>query len=388
MPCPHFKIQIISRGKGQSAVAAAAYQSGDRLFSKRDHRAKHYGSKEGIVYTEILLPPHAPPEYADRNVLWNAVERAEPNWNSQLARRIIISLPKELSMEENIRLIREYCAVEFASAGMIVDIGVHDPEPPGHNPHAHIMLTMRPLDECGRWSEKAHKEYVLDKEGNRIRDGNGKWKTRRVAATDWDQRGNAEAWRHGWELLQNRYLENAGRPERVSMKSFERQGIDRIPEVHMGPAASAMERKGFRTDIGNLNRDIRKTNQVIAAIRRKITQLTSWLSEIREAIAEIEMQPKEVFLVDLLIQKFDERKTERLMSWNNHAGSTKASLRDMQRFAEITSYMREKEILTVEALDDRMTEIRSTADPIRSRMKQIEKRIKQIETITRTADRY
>ena len=162
MPCPHYNIRIIHRGKGKSAVAAAAYQSGERLYSERDPRTKKFTKEEGeVVYTEIMLPPQAPPEYADRNTLWNAVEEVEPNWNSQLARRFVITLPMELSLEANIELIKEYCRKEFLEKGMIVDLCVHDPAPPGHNPHAHILLTMRPLDEHGHWMEKAKKEYKL-----------------------------------------------------------------------------------------------------------------------------------------------------------------------------------------------------------------------------------
>ena len=387
MPCPHFEMTVISRGKNQSAVEKAAYQSGEKLYSERDHRTKYYKAKEDIVFTEIQLPPNAPPEYSDRNTLWNAVEAAEPNWNSQLCRRFVISCPRELSLEDNIALIREYCQKEFVARGMIADIGFHDPEPPGHNPHAHVLLTMRPMDEQGHWMKKARKEYVLDESGNRIRGRNGKWKTRKVSTADWDLKTNAETWRHDWEVIQNAYLEKAGRPERVSMKSLERQGIDRIPEVHMGPAVSALEKKGMRTNIGNLNRDIRKTNRLIAKLKQTITQLAAWLAEVKAAITEIEMQPKEVYLVDLLIQKFNERRNDRFVNWDNHAGARRAGIKDMKRFVAITAYMREKNILTVEALNAHMAEIQATSEPLRSRIRQIEKRMKLIDTVREKAAR-
>lgn len=174
MPCPHYKIKISSRGKNQSAVAQAAYQSGERLFDERSNRTKSYGEKRGIVHTEILLPDNAPTEYEDRNTLWNAVEAAENNWNSQLARRFEIALPVELPLQQSVLLIREHCMEQFVSKGMIADIAIHDPDPPGHNPHAHVMLTMRPMDENGQWMEKAHREYLLDENGNRIKDEKGK----------------------------------------------------------------------------------------------------------------------------------------------------------------------------------------------------------------------
>jgi len=388
MPCPHYRISIISRGKNQSAVAAAAYQSGDRLFSERDHRTKYYGRKEGIVYTEILLPAHAPPEFSDRNILWNSVEEVEPNWNSQLARRVVLTLPRELSIEENIKLVREHCQREFVSRGMVADIGVHDPDPPGSNPHAHIMLTMRPLNEQGQWMAKSRKVYDLDEDGNRIRNEKGKWKTHKEFTTNRDGRANAENWRHEWEVIQNQYLEAAGRHERVSLKSFERQGVDRIPEVHMGPAVSAMERKGIHTDIGDLNRDIRRTNRWIASLKQKINRLTTWIREVKEAIAEIEMEPEEILLVDLMIQKFDERRAERYAAWENPAGMKKADVMDLQRFARITDYMRTEKILTVEELESRMGQIQEMAVPLRDRMKQIDKRMKEIDTIKSAYERF
>lgn len=387
MPCPHYDIAIVKHGKA-SAVAKAAYQSGERLYSDREHRTKKYKKEEGeVVFTEIMLPPQAPPEYADRNILWNAVEAVEPNWNSQLARRFVITLPMELSLENNIALIREYCRKEFLEKGMIVDLCVHDPAPPGHNPHAHVLLTMRPIDEHGRWMPKARKEYILDENGERIRTANGNWKTRKIRTTDWDDRGNAEMWRHDWEVIQNRYLEMANRPERVSLKSYERQGIEQIPTVHMGPAVAAMERKGVQTDIGNLNRDIRETNRLMAAIRRAITGLMSWLSEIKTAIAEIEATPKEVYLVDLLIERFDERREER-SEWTSSKGKVNATVKDLQRFSDITSYLKSHKVLTVADLESHMDEIQSAALLLKARIKKAEARIAQIGKINEYAEQY
>ena len=388
MPCPHYKITIVSRGKGNSAVAAAAYQSGERLYSERDHRTKKYHKDAGeVVYSEVMLPPNAPPEYADRNILWNAVEEAEPNWNSQLARRLVITLPIELSMEDNIAMVTEHCQKEFLEKGMVVDLCVHDPVPPGHNPHAHVMLTMRPMDEHGHWMEKAHKEFVLDENGERIRTAKGNWKTKKVSTTDWDERGNAEKWRHEWEVLQNRYLEIANRPERVSMKSYERQGVEQIPTVHMGPAVASMERKGIRTDVGNLNREIRETNKVMNSIRRAISVLVAWLEEVKAAIVEIEAAPKEVYLADLLIQRFEERENQR-RDWVNGKGKRNASMKDLQRFAEITNYLKEHRVLTVADLEKHMDEIQASADPLKKKIRKAESRISQIGKIRENVEKY
>ena len=166
MPCPHFDVKIIQRSKRQSAVASAAYQSGERLFSEYDQKQKYYSHKSEIVHTEIMLPPHAPPEYADRNTLWNAAEAIEKQWNSQLARRFVLAIPRELPRSQYADLIRDYCREFFVSKGMIADFAIHDKG--DGNPHAHILLTMRAMDEQGKWLPKSRKVYDLDENGERI----------------------------------------------------------------------------------------------------------------------------------------------------------------------------------------------------------------------------
>ena len=159
----HCNIGIVSRGKGKSAVAAAAYRSGEKITNEWDGMTHDYTRKGGVVHTEIMLPPHAPPSFSDRSTLWNSVELYEKAGNAQLAREIDAALPIELSREEQIRLVREYCSSQFVSRGMCVDFCLHDTG--SGNPHCHIMLTMRPLDERGAWAAKSKKEYDLDKNG-------------------------------------------------------------------------------------------------------------------------------------------------------------------------------------------------------------------------------
>ena len=169
MPCPHNEITIVQRSQRQSAVAAAAYQSGEKLFCEYDQQVKHYPEKRGIVHNEILLPANALPEYADRNTLWNAAEAVEKQWNSQLARRWVLTIPREIPPDQYAVLVREFCQQQFVSKGMIADFAIHDPHPPGHNPHAHVLLTMRAMDEHGKWLPKSRKVYDLDENGERIK---------------------------------------------------------------------------------------------------------------------------------------------------------------------------------------------------------------------------
>ena len=159
MPCPHNEITIVQRSQRQSAVAAAAYQSGEKLFCEYDQQVKHYPEKRGIVHNEILLPANAPQEYADRNTLWNAAEAVEKQWNSQLARRWVLTIPREIPPDQYAVLVREFCEQQFVSKGMIVDFAIHDPHPPGHNPHAHVLLTMRAMD--GKISNHAFGNKLL-----------------------------------------------------------------------------------------------------------------------------------------------------------------------------------------------------------------------------------
>ena len=146
MPVPHLEIRIVQRSKGSSAVAGAAYQAGEKLFSEYDQKSKDHRRKQPeVLYTEIMFPANAPPEYADRTTLWNAVEEVEKQWNSQLARRFILALPREVPTEMYPQMMQEYCREHFVSKGMCCDFAIHDPDPPGHNPHCHIMLTMRAI---------------------------------------------------------------------------------------------------------------------------------------------------------------------------------------------------------------------------------------------------
>ncbi|MEY8403227.1 MobQ family relaxase [Oscillospiraceae bacterium 44-34] len=270
----HCPIQIIQRSQGKSAVAAAAYRSGEKLVNEWDGMTHDYTRKGGVVHTEIMLPSHAPPEFQDRSTLWNSVEEIEKSSTAQLAREIEVALPVELSRAEQLALVRAYVKDNFVSVGMCADFAIHDKGT--GNPHAHIMLTIRPIREDGKWGAKCRKVYDLDGQGQRIPDGKGGWKSHREDTTDWNQRGNAEKWRATWASYANRALEAAGRPERIDHRSYKRQGVDKIPTVHMGPAASQMERRGIQTVKGNINREIAADNKLLKEIKARITRLYNW----------------------------------------------------------------------------------------------------------------
>lgn len=383
MPNPHFDISIAQRSKGKSAVAGAAYQSGNRLFSEYDQKYKDYQRKQGIVYTEIMLPENAPRKYTDRETLWNSAEEAEKQWNSQLARRFVLALPREIPSEYYPDMIREYCGEHFVSKGMCCDFAIHDPHPPGHNPHCHVMLTMRAMDEQGKWLPKSRKVYDLDENGERIKLPNGNWKSHKENTVDWNEQYHGEEWRHGWELVQNRYLEKTGSPERVDLRSYEKQGLDIIPTVHMGAAVTHMERRGILTNIGNLNRDIKAANRLMDAIRKIISNLRDWLTELFEikqkVFSEVQAKKSSPGLTDLLNAYIAIRKEE-LKDWREYlkTENPKDYLEDVPR---AMVYLKSQNILTLEDLGNTLSSLDERAKKIRSDMKKASGRMREISGI-------
>ena len=380
----HCSIKIVSRGKGKSAVAAAAYRSGEKLTNEWDGLTHDYTKKGGVVHSEILLPAHAPPAFSDRSTLWNSVELSEKSNNAQLAREVEIALPVELSGEEQTRLVREYCSSQFVSKGMIADFNLHDTG--GGNPHAHILLTMRPLDEKGAWLPKSKKEYVLDENGEKIRLPSGRYKTRKVDLVDWNNRENAEVWRRAWADLANEYLAQNNRPERIDHRSYERQGIDQIPTVHVGVSATQMEKKGIVTERGELNRNIKAANRILREIRRLVRGLKDWIAELKErkaalleALTEARAQASEPTIPQLLARYMEQRGEERA-DWTSK-GKLKGAVSDFNKVQAAMEFLRQKEISTVETLDRQLDGISETAVAIRDSMRKAERRIKDIDTL-------
>ena len=380
----HCSIKIVSRGKGKSAVAAAAYRSGEKLTNEWDGLTHDYTKKGGVVHSEILLPAHAPPAFSDRSTLWNSVELSEKSNNAQLAREVEIALPVELSREEQTRLVWEYCSSQFVSKGMIADFNLHDTG--GGNPHAHILLTMRPLDEKGAWLPKSKKEYVLDENGEKIRLPSGRYKTRKVDLVDWNNRENAEVWRRAWADLANEFLAQNDRPERIDHRSHAARGMDELPTVHMGVAASQMEKKGVATDKGEINRMIRKTNRIIREIRGYIDELREWLAEVFRKKKELQAAPRSPDIATLLTKYLSverERSRKYSVSWQQ-----KHSASELQKISRAIVYLQAKGVATLDDLDAALSSVDGRAKALNESVKTKEGRMKKLQKLIEQGGHY
>ena len=367
----HLSIKIISRGKGKSAVAASAYRSGEKIKNEYDGIVHDFTRKGGIAHTEILLPQNAPQEFSDRGTLWNSVEKIEKSKNSQLAREIEVALPQELDREKQINLVREYVKENFVNVGMCADIALHDKN--DGNPHAHILLTMRPFNEDTTWGAKSKKEYILDENGEKVKLKNGNYKTRKINTVDWNEQEKAEEWRKAWADITNKYLEENNIQEKVDHRSYQRQGIEQIPTIHLGVSASQMEKKGITTDRGNINREIKHQNAILREISRRIKALLNWIRGIGKEEAENENTKSTLPPKENLLSIFENR--IRKNADKNNA--------DLEKYIESYEYLKEKSITSLSELKESISALRDknykTTRTIKNTEKSIEDKIKLID---------
>ena len=308
----HCSIKIISRGKGRSAVACAAYRSGTKLTDLATGKIFDYSNKPGVVFSEVLLPENAPAAFAvDRNILWDAVERKETRSDARLAREVEVALPREFTRQEQIDTVREYIIKNFVREGMCADWVLHDKG--DGNPHAHIMLTTRAFTRNGKWAEKSRTIYKLDPNGQKVplidpetgeqkvRERKGKgveklWQTEKVPANDWNDRSKAEEWRAAWATECNRRLD---RQHQIDHRSYARQAVEQEPTIHEGYAARKMESEGRVSDRCEINRETKALNeQHTRSLEVANGELYNAASEhlrlYRDVIRDLESESKEL----------------------------------------------------------------------------------------------
>lgn len=381
MPCPTGSFKIISRGKGQSCMASCAYYSGEKKYSEYECCWKYpHSSLSRVNLVEVMLPPNAPKAYADPQTLWNAVDAAETSVNAQTARSMLFALPRELTYEQNLVLVRDFCQKEFVDKGMICNFFYHDKG--DGNPHVHIMLTLRAMDENGKWLPKSKNVYALDENGNRIRAPNGSWKRVKVDTVDWNERRYGEIWRQDWAAAQNASLKAAGRMERVDMRSLERQGVeDRLPQKHLGPTASALERKGVSSERGDENRKIISVNKMLASLQKTVRGIGDWLDELRKAVSrqQIIESPDDYPLSDVITAYLDMRKDGREI-WNRYA-QEKGAVHDLKDGFKAVSFLSNHELYTVGQLGQYIAETKQEFSQIKAESAAKERRIRDIDAL-------
>ena len=360
-------------------MAAAAYRAGEKLHSTYYGEDSDYTRKGGVICSEILLPSHAPSEYADRETLWNAVEKAERGKKAQLAYSFDIALQNEFSMQENIDLARQFLLDNFVNRGMVADFAVPQPDKEDggiSNPHFHVMCPIRPIEPDGRWGNKQRREYVLDEHGERVLDEAGNYVFNAVPTTDWGKPETLEAWRQSWAELCNAMFAEKNLDCRIDHRSFARQGVDQIPTQHEGPTVRAMEAKGIRTDKGNLNRFIRKTNALLREAKEKITALIGWLKDVKAELAK----PQPPMLNDLLALHCSIR--------NKSAYSNKAKNANLQRYAEAFNFLQSKNLYTVDDLETTLHSMQDKIDTLKKSASAKQSRIKEVNELLRMVDYY
>ncbi len=327
----HLEAKVVSRGTGRSAVAASAYLSCSKILNDYDGVQHDYTRKKGLVWQEVFLPEFAPSEWKERGVLWNAVEENEKTKDSRLAREFVVALPIELSEAQWEKLLSDFISDTFVADGMCADVAIHDPYPPGHNPHAHIMLTVRPLDEKGNWQYKTQKEYLCVKNGEeqgftadefKIAQTEGwekqyqykvgrkkvylppseaenhgyeraskhpkstKFGRQNPIAERWNSEEQLVLWRAAWADVTNRHLETAGHEERIDHRSHADRGLTEQPTIHEGVVARALEKKGIVSDRCELNRQIKADNALLRELKATVKKLMQAVKASVPALAE------------------------------------------------------------------------------------------------------
>ena len=325
----HMQAKVVSRGSGRSAVAASAYMSCSRMYNDYDGIQHDYTRKQGLIYQEVMLPPMAPLEWNDREQLWNAVEETEKTKDSRLAREFVVALPVELDKDSNISLLQNFIQKNFVDMGMCADFAIHDTD--GHNPHAHILLTVRPLNENGTWQYKTEKEYLCIKDGEekgftasefkdaqkegwekqyRYKAGKKKVYLTPSAAQEkgyeridkhpkstrygrqnpiseqWNSEEQLCLWRANWADAVNKMLALNQINAAIDHRSFAAQGITEQPTIHEGYIAQNMEKKGMIADRCEINRRVRADNRILRELKTQIKKLVQAVEKSIPVIAE------------------------------------------------------------------------------------------------------
>ena len=319
----HMQAKVVSRGSGRSAVAASAYMSCSRMYNDYDGIQHDYTRKHGLIYQEVMLPPMAPSEWNDREQLWNAVEETEKTKDSRLAREFVVALPVELDKDSNISLLQDFIKKNFVDMGMCADFAIHDTD--GHNPHAHILLTVRPLNENGTWQYKTEKEYLCIKDGEekgyeRIdkHPKSSRYGRQNPISEQWNSDEQLCIWRANWADAVNKMLARNQINATIDHRSFADQGITEQPTIHEGYIAQNMEKKGMIADRCEINRQIRADNKMLRELKAKVVKLAEAVEKSIPIIAETLEAIRNHMIFTQYHLLHNEMQKEVIHDWMNH----------------------------------------------------------------------
>ena len=394
----HTHVDIVTRSKGASVIAKAAYNARDKLNDEHYGKVHDYSKKEDLVFSKIFLPEHISKEFSDREYLWNSVEKIEKSKNSQLARNLLFTLPRELNEEDRIKLISEFIEENFTSKGMIADCNIHNPLASDNEeqPHAHILLTLREIDKQGKWKPKCRKEYILDENGEKIKLKSGNYKSRKVNLNDWNEPDKAKEWRENFSKKANEYLEKNGIVKRIDPRTFEDQGREELPQIHLGTASYQMEKKGIKTERGNHNRKIIAFNLEFKKLKEELSKLTFWIGslvgKLQSKYDEYKQEKKdelenkaELFNLYEYISIYHDLQGEKAKELKPYASNKKMAA-DLRRFSKAIYYLRDNKLQTIADLQEKIGTLQSENKNIHQEVKVKSKRIENLNKCFTYAD--
>lgn len=394
----HTHVDIVTRSKGHSVIAKAAYNARDKLQDEYYGKTHDYSKKTDLVFSKIFLPEHVPKEFSNREYLWNEVEKIEKSKNSQLARNLLFELPRELNEQERIKLISEFIEENFTSKGMIVDCNIHNPMASDHEeqPHAHILLTLREMDREGKWKPKCRKEYILDENGEKIKLKSGNYKSRKVNLNDWNEPDKAKEWRENFSKKANEYLARNNIQKRIDPRTFEKQGREELPQIHLGTSSYQMEKKGILTERGKQNRKIIALNLEFRKLKEELSKLTSWIGSLLGSLQvkydEYKQEKKEeyenkaeLFNLYEYISIYYDIQGEKARKLNPYASNKKIGA-DLRRFSKARIYLSDNGLKTIADLQEKISTLQAKNKKISQDIKVKTKRIENLNKCFAYAD--
>ena len=394
----HTHVDIVTRAKGASVIAKAAYNARDKLQDEYYGKTHDYSKKTDLVFSKIFLPEHIPKEFSNREYLWNSVEKIEKSKNSQLARNLLFELPRELNEEDRIKLISEFIEENFTSKGMIADCNIHNP-PASDNeeqPHAHILLTLREMDREGKWKPKCRKEYILDENGEKIKLKSGNYKSRKVNLNDWNEPDKAKEWRENFSKKANEYLARNNINKRIDPRTFKEQGREELPQIHLGTSSYQMEKKGIQTERGNQNRKIIALNLEFRKLKEELSKLTSWIGSLLGSLQvkydEYKQEKKEeyenkaeLFNLYEYISIYYDIQGEKARKLNPYASNKKIGA-DLRRFSKARIYLSDNGLKTIADLQEKISTLQAKNKKISQDIKAKTARIESLNKCFTYAD--